>query len=188
MKNLNEVLGTSQMGPLREYIINEDNFFRNLGIGQESQIEKWLKKYGVDNYKLVKDNKTGGYTIDVIDQDNEADVVLRNVNEIPDYIQFGNIQGSFELDNCGVKSLKGCPISVYDYFKVIDCPKITSLEGCPENVTNIQIVGNANLKSLKGCPKNAEWIQCWDNGKEFTKNDFKKYCNSDIALSPDEEY
>jgi hypothetical protein len=83
---------------------------------------------------------------------------LRKVNEIPNYIQFGNVQGSFELDNCGVKSLKGCPISVYDYFRVINCPKITSLEGCPEDVTNIYIVGNINLKSLKGCPKTAEWI------------------------------
>ena len=48
------------MKNLREYIVNENNFFKNLGIGEKVQIEKWLKEHNVKNFTINDD-----LTIDV---------------------------------------------------------------------------------------------------------------------------
>jgi hypothetical protein len=48
------------MKQLKEYILTENNFFKNLGIGQVTRIKKWLDNHDVKNYEINED-----LTIDV---------------------------------------------------------------------------------------------------------------------------
>ena len=43
------------MKNLKEYILIENNFFKNLGIGEKVQIEKWLKEHNVKNFTINDD-------------------------------------------------------------------------------------------------------------------------------------
>lgn len=112
------------MKQLKDYIVNENNFFKNLGIGQESQIKNWLDKYKVRHYKINDD-----LTIDV------KDVVNLNgygEKHLPDYIKFRKVTDNFYCNDCPeLESLEGCPKEVGGSFFCNDCPKLTSLEGCP---------------------------------------------------------
>jgi hypothetical protein len=66
------------MKTLKNYIVNENNFFKNLGIGERVKIEKWLDEFFIENYTINPD-----LTIDV-----KEDVDLRKYEEkqLPDYI------------------------------------------------------------------------------------------------------
>jgi hypothetical protein len=66
------------MKQLKDYIVNENNFFKNLGIGKEALIKKWLDEHKITNYKINDD-----LTIDV-----NRNVYLIEYREeyLPDYI------------------------------------------------------------------------------------------------------
>lgn len=80
------------MKNLKDYILNENNFFKNLGIGIKVQIEKWLNEYHIRNYTINDD-----LTIDV-----KGDVFLSSYKEeqLPEYIQFGYVTGYFNIYRC----------------------------------------------------------------------------------------
>jgi hypothetical protein len=71
-------------------------------------------------------------------------------------VKFANITGMF--DPSGLKnliSLKGSPFRVGD-FKIHDCPKLSSLEGCPREVIrycSIMPVRGEDLRTLRGAPE-----------------------------------
>lgn len=141
------------MKSLKEYIINENNFFKNLGIGLQPQIDKWLKEYAEisGTYKINKD-----LTIDV-----NGDVLmngLKHTHEMPDYIQFNKVNGDFTLvgtEMTGVIwSLKGCPKEVTGDFKIARNKHLSSLEGCPEKIGGDFIaVFLDSLESIDNGPK-----------------------------------
>ena len=62
------------MKNLKEYL-TEGNFFKNLGVGEKSLIEKFLKDWDINNYTINSD-----LTIDV-----NGKVDLRKYNEIDSY-------------------------------------------------------------------------------------------------------
>jgi hypothetical protein len=139
---------SKNMKNLKEYILTENNFFKNLGIGEKVQIEKWLDEYKIKNYKINDD-----LTIDV---NGDVDFLyLDNRDEyLPEYIQFNNVEGNFRIAGKNLKSLRGCPKDIYPGgFCCSGCPELTSLEGCPEKVKWFNCSYCKKLKSLKGCPK-----------------------------------
>ena len=93
------------MKTLKEYIVNENNFFKNLGIGQETRIRKWLNEHGIERYTINDD-----LTIDV---KGSVNLTIFTEKKLPDYIQFGKITENFYIENS---------------------PKLESLEGCPNEV------------------------------------------------------
>ena len=125
----------------------KEDFFDNIGIGEESQIRDWLESHKIQNYTLNND-----LNIDV-----DGNVRLNGYKEkqLPDYIKFRKVTGSFYIISCDeLKSLEGCPKEVGGNFDCSDCPKLTSLKGAPKEVG-----GN---------------FYCWGCGKQFTKNSVKK--------------
>ena len=55
--------------------------------------------------------------------------------------------------------------------------KLTSLEGCPEEVVDIFSCSNNNLTSLKGSPEFVgKTFYCYSNKVRFTEEDVKKVC------------
>ena len=105
------------MRNLKEYIVTENNFFKNLGIGLQPQIKEWLDKNGIVNYTINKD-----LTIDVFC------VILKNYfeEEIPDYIRFNKVF-SMELHNCPRLKSIVFPNSLNNFI-VNNCPKFAKIE------------------------------------------------------------
>jgi len=140
-------------------IVRENiNFERGLdpkeaiGIGKAKLIQDWLDEVhiGVRNYKLNSD-----FTIDT-----DLDVIAVERPELfpngrfPDYIKF-NSSGSFDIDDCGIISLVGCPKKVKGYFSC-QMNKITDLKGFPKEVR--------------------ECVYCFGNKAEFTEAEIRKVC------------
>jgi hypothetical protein len=158
------------MKQLKDYIVNENNFFKNLGIGKV-RIENWLEEHNITKYSINDD-----YTIDV-----KGSVNLRGYEEkkLPDYIQFGKITEYFYIYCCPkLETLEGCPKEVGWDFYCYKCPKLESLKGCPKEVGWDFWCNNcSNLKSLEGCPKKVGGgFWCYSIGKQFTIDDVKKMC------------
>ena len=134
------------MKNLKDYIVNENNFFKNLGIGQ-TRIENWLKEYNIKNYTINDD-----LTIDV-----KGCVDLKGYpeEELPEYIQFRTISDYFKIRNCPkLKSLKGCPQKVYNAFYCYNCENLESLKYCPQRINGyFDCSGCSKLKSLDGGPQ-----------------------------------
>ena len=161
------------MKTLKEYIVNENKFFKNLGIGIQPKIEEWLKQHKITNYTINED-----LTIDV-----NGNVYLNNYveKELPEYIQFNNVSKKFVLWHSNIVNLRGCPVTC-ESFGCIKCDNLSSLKGCPKIVDRFEVnscnkledlvgspktvkgeincYGNINLKSLKGCPKKCKNFVC----------------------------
>ena len=135
------------MKNLKEYIVNENNFFKNLGIGQEVLIKKWLDKYKITNYTINKDLTINVYEVVCI-------ILDKHDEYLPEYIQFNNVDCDFCIAGENLKSLRGCPknISYTGGFSCSGCPELTSLEGCPDNVDWFSCSYCKKLKNLKGAP------------------------------------
>lgn len=165
------------MKTLKDYILTENNFFKNLGIGMKVQIEKWLKEHNITNYTINDD-----LTIDV---DGYVDLIEYEEKHLPDYIQFRKVTKYFYIDNSPkLETLKGCPQEVGGSFYCYDCPNLESLKGGPKEVgIDFSCSGCPKLETLEGCPKKVSRnFYCYNIGKQFTKNDVKKISEVKIKI------
>ena len=186
----------------KKYIFNMKSLYESLlddedvlvdKVDVKSLIEEWLKENDIKNYKINKDN-----TINV-----NGSVYLKRYpeSELPSYIQFRNIKGSFSIYSNKLNTLKGCPEKVGISFDCAGCdslqtlegaPKIVgghfhcsyckslkTLEGAPEKVGGLFECNSCpSLKSLEGAPKEVGWyFNCRNCGKEFTKEEVLSLCN-----------
>lgn len=75
-----------------------------------------------------------------------------DITEIP--VQFEEVTGYFDCSHSNLRSLKGSPRRVKDYFSCSDCKNLKSLEGGPEVVDeSYWSHSNPLLINLKGAPK-----------------------------------
>ena len=149
--------------------IKEGFLRKNLGLGKDELIRKWLDEHKITNYTINND-----LTIDV---DGDIDLDCYKEEQLPDYIQFGKVTWAFRIFACyKLKSLKGCPKEVGGNFDCTFCSELASLEGAPEKIGgNFDCRECANLKLLKGAPKEVGgYFDCRECGKRFTKRDIKK--------------
>lgn len=158
---------------------------------RREMIEKWLDKYKIKNNYTINND----FTIDV-----DGFVYLNNWNlkELPEYIQFNIITGSFYCSENKLTSLRGCPREVRGIFNCSN-NKLTSLEGAPKEVgsdfycynnqlTSLEgapeiVKGKFNcsgnqLTSLKGVPSEVGKDFVYSNNKiQFTEEDVRRVCN-----------
>jgi len=80
----------------------------SLGVGQKKIIYDWLDEMGVINY-TINDDLT-------IDCTTTVNLHLKNLDEIPDYINFNRVNGSFSCAHNNLISLRGCPKYVNGNF------------------------------------------------------------------------
>lgn len=118
-----------------------ESLLRNAGISKKSMIEKWLTEMYIKNYTINSD-----LTIDV-----DRDVILsgKKIMELPSYIQFNEINGSFNCTFCDLTSLRGCPKKVNGFF---NCShnNLETLEYCPEEIKYWFACSYNKLISLDG--------------------------------------
>ena len=132
-------------------------------------IEKRLKEYDIENYTINDD-----FTIDV---DGEVNILKKNLKEVPEYIQCGVVQGSFDCSRNNLTTLNGTPKEVKEYF-FCSFNNLTSLKGAPEKVGGSFDCQSNKLTSLEGAPEEVgRGFYCTHNHTQFTDDDVRKVCN-----------
>src|ERR1035437_2842030 len=120
----------------------------SLNIGIEQSIKKWLTDFGIADCFINKDHTINVYGT-VYLQDN-------NLVELPPYIKFNIVTGSFLIGNNKLISLIGCPNIVLEMY------------GCSNNM----------LSNLEHCPKIiGKRIFCYSNLIEFSSEYVKSVCD-----------
>lgn len=144
---------------------------------------KEIKQFIKDNYKIDGElqisnepNENGRYEVscyDVLVKNNRITSLTNNLFE------WGEISGDFDCFDCRyLTSLKGSPKKVGRNFKCDRCKSLTSLEGAPEKVVDYFCCSYCDsLTSLEGAPKETGYFDCFNCGKQFTKDDVKKKCS-----------
>lgn len=82
---------------------------------------------------------------------------------LPDYIKFNVVKGSFICTDAGLTNLNGMPRKVYGTVFNVRDNKLKSLKGCPFIVKGFLDVSNNKLRSLKGAPKNVGGLKIGNN-------------------------
>jgi len=141
----------------------------SMGVGtQIFKIKQWLYDVNIENYKINKD-----LSIDVYEDvccDEEFGLVD---GSLPPYINFNYASGEFVLQFLWLKSLRGFPKKVEEYFSVSN-NEIDSLEGGPEYVENDFDISNNPLTSLEFAPKYIGGSFCCDK-TNINYNELSKY-------------
>lgn len=154
------------MKNLKDYILTENNFFKNLGIGEKVQIEKWLKEHNVKNFTINDD-----LTIDV-----NGDLFIED--DLPDFINFNKVYADCTVWHTNVTTLRGVPKYVDGYFT---CRRtsIESLEGCPIEIGNeFEVTYNKKLKNIDNLPQKVGYItKFYSNSKRVNNNTYQKLCD-----------
>ena len=82
---------------------------------------------------------------------------------LPDYIKFNIVRGSFFCTDAGLTNLNGMPRKVYGAVFNVRDNKLKNLKGCPFIVKGFLDVSNNKLRSLKGAPKNVGGLKIRNN-------------------------
>ena len=142
------------MKTIKEYL-NEGLIKRQAGMDMKSKIEAWLNEHNIKDY-IINDDLTIDYHPEVLrgSKDKFYMVNLKNYNEteLPDYIQFGEVGGTFLISHSPITSLRGFPKKCLR-LGLCSCRKITSLKGCPDVVEDIDVSYCSDLTSLEGLPE-----------------------------------
>ena len=126
----------------------EESILNKSGVGKIYLIQKWLDEHDIKNYTI---NNKGE-----IDVAGDVDLSNCGLTELPSFIQFGAVKGSFDCSYNNIESLEGVPERVGGDFN------------CRSN----------NLESLEGAPKEVGGdFVCKYNDAKFTETDVRKVCN-----------
>jgi hypothetical protein len=137
-----------------QHFEKKSNPLDSLGIGKKVAIENWLKNMKINLY-IINDDLS-------IDVNERVDLWNKNLDKLPDYIEFNRIFGNFNISDNDLISMKGFPKIIYDDFYC--CNNIlTSLKGCPKKVH-----GNFYFKGNKGT--------------KFTEEDIREVCNVSFVI------
>ena len=162
MKTLTDVLESS-MTSLYESIFDtfddEGNVTTDSSELIKQEIIDWINENCRDCKIIFDDKKTedGKY---IVNCDNVY-IFNKNITSLTNgQFIWGNITGTFSCFGCKqLKSLKGAPKYVGEWFDCHECDNLISLEGAPERVGDwFDCNSCKQLKSLKGAPKRVEGI------------------------------
>jgi hypothetical protein len=134
-ESLNEYLGFTEDG----------DPVKNMGIGMDELIHKWMSEHGVakHKYRITPKKRIIG--------DDSVVFSHQQIKEFPEYIKFAHINGSFHVNNCGLENLKGGPELVQGSFFCSGNPlKSSGLIGGPKQVIGAYAASNCGLESLEG--------------------------------------
>jgi len=137
---------------VNEKFKEESDPIHDLGIGVEPLVHKWFLGFRVPEYQYKKFISVVGGKVN---SSCGMSCVDRVKGQIPDFIQFGEMHGDFDISHSELTTLKGGPTEVTGSFY------------CQDN----------NLTSLKYAPKIVKGgFDCRNNAVQFTKQDVKKHC------------
>jgi len=107
-----------------------DDKISSLGIGKKKMIQTWLDEMNIFDY-FINDDLTINCPSSICLPD--------NYGNLPDYIQFNEVECNCNFRRCKMTSLKGSPYRVGGSF-MVDDNKLTSLEFAPLYCQEISIL------------------------------------------------
>lgn len=141
-------------------------------------VNTWVKNHCSGVFKLKK-LKKGTWKL----TGNKIVIKNHDLQTFPEFLKISELScDDFIITGCDVTSLIGLfeeGITVKCNMTISDCPKLESLEGCPETVDGtLCILNNQSLRNLEGAPKNVLG-SCYisSNGKKFKNDYISKYIN-----------
>ena len=143
-------------------------------------IEQFIRdNYNIsDRFRISKEpNENGKYEVDGV---GVVRVICLNIRTLTNgMFEWREIHGNFECDHCfSLTNLEGSPKKVSGSFYCHNCKSLTSLKGAPEEVGDYFSCAYCDsLTSLEGAPKKTRYFDCFNCGKQFTKDDVKKNCS-----------
>ena len=152
------------MKNLKEYILNENNFFKNLGIGMRPQLEKWLKDNKIGDYEINDDTLEVNLKV-------KSDVYL--TEPLPEYVRLTNINKLTITSEDATEIFKSLPECLKSYTLIVNDSVIENFENL-QNKCLYLIVNNCEIKSLKGLPT-CKSICLGNNKQHFSIKEIKKY-------------
>lgn len=152
------------MKNLKEYILTENNFFKNLGIGTRPQLEKWLKDNKIMDYEINDDTLEANLKV-------QSDVYL--TEPLPEYVRLTNINKLIITSDDATEIFKSLPQGLTSHTIVVKDSVIKNFENL-QNKCLYLIVDNCDIKSLKGLPT-CKSICLGNNKQHFSKKEIKKY-------------
>lgn len=173
------------MKNIKEYL-NEGLIKRQAEMDMRTKIEAWLDKYC--NIKpregiVINDDLT-------IDSTKKGWIIIKDEwkeKELPDYIQFGEVEGDFYVGCKQLESLRGCPRRVGRDFSCSLCDKLKTLEGAPEWVGFTFKCGYCtSLENFVGGPKyiGFKLSACRCTGLKSFEGIPKKLVQLDVSENP----
>lgn len=154
------------MKNLKDYILTENNFFKNLGIGEKVQIEKWLKEHNVKNFTINDD-----LTIDV-----NGDLFIEE--DLPYFINFNKVYSDCTVWHSYVTTLRGAPKYVDGNF-ICRSTAVETLEYCPIEIGgSFEVIYNKKLKNIDNLPQKVGYItKFYSNSKRVNNSTYQKLCD-----------
>jgi hypothetical protein len=147
---------------------------QSMNIGKMKKIQDWMNELFVgvkmEKYPNLSWIKNGYKVNPDFSIFTDKDIILTERRELvpngklPEHIRF-HTSGSFDIDDCGLVSLEGCPRYVQGYFSCQQ-NEITSLEGFP-------------IKIEKDC-------YVMSNGKDFIKDEIEAVCEVGGQIEADD--
>lgn len=107
---------------------------------QKEKIKSFLKSIGLEKYRINDD-----YTVEAL----ENVKIRKEMSHLP--IQFDYAMGHFDISDCGLTTLQGCPETVEGDFLCTN-NDLRDLKMGPQKVNGNYDVRECNLSSLTGAP------------------------------------
>lgn len=114
-----------------------------VAITNKDDIEKWLKKHQIKDFKILEDNSVN------VNGDVRLSAALETYQKLP--INFSEVTGTFDISDNVLTSLEGCPKIVGGDFLAYK-NELVSLKGGPKEVGKNFIVLKNNIRSLVHSP------------------------------------
>ena len=138
------------MKNLKEYILTENNFFKNLGIGKIQLIKEFCDKYTKYGYNINSDETIDATIVDLREYPE---------TELPWYIQFNEVT-RMSIGGSKLKTLRGCPKECTDFFECSCCEDLETLKGGPQKCRDYRCKRCPKLTNLIGAPKECLTFDC----------------------------
>jgi hypothetical protein len=140
----------------------------------QSELEKLLTQYEIDNYTIRDDG--------LVDVDGHVNLSRGKFENFP--IKFGRVTGHFSChSNDKLISLEGGPSYVGGSFDCHGCRNLISLKGAPSIVDgDFYCFGCINLTSLKGSPQSVKDFNCTSCIELTSFNELPREINGKLTV------
>jgi hypothetical protein len=125
------------------FVFQDHNYDKVMDIMLDTEADKiklFLQRNNITNYKINND-----YTIEVL-QNVE---IVTNIRTLP--VDFDFVLGNFNISNCELEDLRGCPDVIEGDF-ICTNNNLIDLRNGPRKVKGMYIVENCGLINLEGSP------------------------------------
>jgi len=151
------------------FIQGKENKLSSLGIGKVSKIELFMEKLSEVIWSKFTWTMNSDFSIDINVVNDNSFNLPDDFGDLPDFIQFNTINGSFDCSACKLTTLKGMPLKVTGDFKCHN-NNLTSLKYAPIIIGGLFTCYNNHLLSLENV---INYLQSAEI-KENIVTDFKK--------------